>query len=57
LGKYNLNIFIDERLRDIPENPEDVLRFIKAEKEKLNSIPTPKERVAILGKLGSYSRL
>ena len=57
MSEYNLNYTFNDQLRDIPENPKDVLNYILEEKEKLKSIKEPKKRVAILGKIGSFARM
>jgi tetratricopeptide (TPR) repeat protein len=57
MSKYNLNYSFGDDLWDIPENPNDVLKYILEQKEKLKSVIDPKERVTILGKIGSYTRM
>lgn len=57
MSNYNLNISIDEQLRDVPEKHQDVSNYILEEKEKLKSISEPAERVKILGRVGSFVRI
>lgn len=57
MSEYNLNYTFNDQLRDIPDNPKDVLNYILKEKEKLKSIKEPKKRVEVLGKIGSFARM
>lgn len=57
MSSYNLNYTFNDQLRDVPENPKDVLNYILEEQEKLKSIKEPKKRVAMLGKIGSFARM
>ncbi len=54
---YNLNYSFDENLRDVPENPKDVRKFIQSQMSKLKAVKDPVGRVKILEKLGSFSRM
>lgn len=57
MSEYNLNYTFNDQLRDVPENPKDMLNYILEEKEKLKSIKEPKKRVEVLGKIGSFARM
>lgn len=57
MNKYNLDYDFDDELREVPENPEDVLNYVLEEKEKLKTVTDPKDRVGILGRIGSFTRM
>lgn len=57
MSHFNLRYFFDDKLREIPESPSDVLNYISDQNEKLKLTLAPIERVKILGEIGSYARI
>lgn len=54
---YNLEFTIDEELKEIPHDPEDVLLYLAEVKKKLPKVTNPKKRVEALSDLGFYLRI
>jgi tetratricopeptide (TPR) repeat protein len=57
MTNYNLNYSFNTDLREVPENKEQMLAYVCASKNKLESTREPSERVKILGEMGSYLRI
>jgi len=57
MKNLNLKYTFNTDLREVPDNSKDISKYILEKNKELKILDEPKERVKVLGEIGSYSRI